>query len=193
MQSSDTNGNVLDIIPGTKLRIEESAAIEDVFGFLLSQIAQGRGDSSPSHTSLCDAIGKFLENRGSHVEYRAPILVGVANPQGTVFDVIERMDDKLSIIQVTTTVSQDDIDGMHGHINGLRTSGILGKLYFGTDILTQGDLVSGTFSGQVKDLLTNQGVGVILADDLFVAVCENFDQLMLDEMPTFLFQNRSIG
>ena len=193
MRSSDTNENVLDIWPGTKLRIEESAAIEEVFGFLLSQIAQGRGDSSPSHASLCHAIGKFLQSRGSQVEYRAPILVGGTDPQETLFDVISRGDDQLKVIQVTTAVSQSDLDRMHGHINGLGTSGVMGKLYFGTDILTQGDLVSGTFSGQVKELLTNQGVGVILADDLFVTVCENFDQLMLDEMPLFLFKNRSIG
>ena len=189
MQQPNTNEGILDIIPGTKLRIEESAAMEELYSYMLSQIAEERGDASPTHDSLQNAIGQFLQKAGAEVAYRAPLGTGGAGSERSVFDIVAREGDQLRIIEVQVIVSQGDLDKMYGHLSDLRASDTHGKLYLGIDILDQFDLVSGALRQGVKELMTNEGMGAILADDLLVVVCDSYDQLMLDEMPTFLFGN----
>lgn len=187
MQQSDSNEGILDIIPGTKLSLEESAAVEEVISYLLSQAAEERGDAPPTDDSLRNAIGQILQKAGAEVAYRAPLGTGGAGPERSVFDIVASEGGQLRIIEVKATVSQSDLDKMHGHLSALRASDVHGKLYLGIDILNQFDLVSGAMRQAMKELMTNEGMGAILADDLLVVVCDTYDQLMLDEMPTLLF------
>ena len=189
MPRPDTNEGILDIIPGTKLRIEESAAVEDLFGYLLSQVAEERRGASITHDSLQNTIGQFLQKAGVEVAYRTPLGIGEAGSGRNVFDIVAREADQLKIIEVRATVSQSDLDEMDGHLSTLRASGVHCKLYLGIDILNQFELVSGALRQGVKELMINEGMGAILADDLLVVVCDSYDQLRLDEMPTFLFGN----
>ena len=189
MQQSDTNEGIIDIPPGTELRMEESAAMEELFTYLLSQVDEERGDASPDHDSLQSAIGQFLQKAGAEVAYGAPLGTSGAGPEGSVFDIVASGDDQLRLIEVTDAISQGDLDKMYGHLSALQASAENGKLYLGTDILKQFDLISGPLRQRVKDLMVNEGMGAILADELLVVVCDNYDQLMLDQMPTFLFLN----
>jgi len=104
-----------------------------------------------------------------------------------VFDIVASEGDQLRIIEVKPTFSHSDLDKMYGHISALRASDVHGKLYMGIDILKQFDLVSGALREGVKELMTNEGMGAILADDLLVIICDSYDQLILEEMPTLLF------
>ena len=188
MQRPDDNEGILDIVPGTKLSIEESAAVEEIFGQLLSQVAEEREDDSPTADHLRDAIGQFLQKAGAEVAYSAPLGgTSGAGPERSVFDIVASDGDQVRIIQVKATVSQSGLDEMQGHLTALRASDVRGKLYLGTDILNQFELLSGALRQSVKELMTNKGMGAILADDLMVMVCDSYDQLMLDEMPTLLF------
>ena len=189
MPRPDTNEGILDITPGTELRIEESSAVEDMFGFLLSQIAEERGDDSPTDHDLQKAIVHFLQKAGADVAYGTTIGTSGSGLGKSVFDIVAREDGHLRMIEVKVTVSQDDMDKMYGQLSTLRASGVDGKLYLGIDILNQFDLVSGILRQRVKELMTNEGMGVILADNLLMVVCDSFGQLTLDEMPTFLFLN----
>ena len=124
---------------------------------------------------------------GSNVAYQSPVGSGGAGSENSVFDVIASQGDQLRIVQVEATVSHSSLDTMRGHISALRASGAQGQLYIGIDVLSQFDLVSGTLRDGVKELMTDEGMGAILADELLVVVCDNYDQLIMDEMPTFLF------
>ena len=84
-------------------------------------------------------------------------------------------------------VSQSDLEEMQSLLTALHASDVTAKLYLGTDIFNKFDLVSGALRHVVNNLMTNEGMGVMLADELLVVVCASHDQLMLDEMPTILF------
>jgi hypothetical protein len=189
MQQSDSNQGILEIPPGTKLRFEESSGVEEVYSYLLSQIAEERGDTPPSQDSLRDTIGKFLQDAGAEVAYGAPLGTDEAGPERSVFDIVASEGDQLRIVEVTDTVSQSYLDKMQDHLDTLRESDVHGKLYLGIDALNQFDIVSGALRTRVKELMTSEGLGIILADELLMVICDSHDQLLLDEMPTFFFLN----
>ena len=83
--------------------------------------------------------------------------------------------------------SQSDLDNIHGLLAQLRAAGMQGRLYLATDILNGNNLVLGPLSRSVKTLMEQEGIGIILADKLFILMCQNYDQLMLEEMPHFVF------
>jgi len=163
--------------------------VEEVYSYLLSQIAEERGDTTPGRDSLRDTIGKFLQNAGAEVAYGVPLGTDKGGTERSVFDIVASEGDQLRIVEVTNAVSQSYLDKMQGRLNTLRESDVHGKLYLGIDALNQFDIISGTLRSRVKELMTNEGLGVILADELLMVICDSYDQLLLDEMPTFFFLN----
>ena len=61
-------------------------------------------------------------------------------------------------------------------------------LYLGTDVINFPKLFESTLSQMIKDLMGGTGAGIILADNNFIILFHNYNQLNLVEMPQFLFR-----
>lgn len=187
MQQNNSGDGVLDIPPGTKLKLEESAAVEELFSNLVDEAAELRGDTTPTRYTLRNSIGRYLEWAGSDITYEAAIPTQEHQGPEKIFDIVANEDDWLRIVEIKDTISSDELDDMQNLLPQLRTSGIEGKLYLATDIFNGFDLVSGRLRDTVNRLMSEEGMGVILADEMIVVICDNYDQLMMDDMPTILF------
>ena len=60
MQQNNSGDGVLDIPPGTKLKLEESAAVEELFSNLVDEAAELRGDTTPTRITRRNSIGLYL-------------------------------------------------------------------------------------------------------------------------------------
>ncbi len=178
---------MLDIPPGTKLKLEESAAVEELFSNLVDEAAELRGDTTPTRITLRNSIGRYLEWAGADIAYEAAIPTEEYRPQAKIFDIVANEDDWLRIVEIKDTISSHELDDMQNLLPQLRTSGVEGKIYLATDIFNGFDLVSGRLRDTVIRLMSEEDMGVILADELIVVICDNYDQLMMDAMPTILF------
>ena len=187
MQQNNSGDGILDIPPGTKLKLEESAAVEELFSNLVDQAAELRGDIVPSRQALRDSIGRYLEWFGADITYEATIPTEGHQGSSRIFDLVANEDDWLRIVEIKEAISTDELDDMQNLLSQLRTSGIEGKLYLATDIFNGFDLVSGQLRETVNHLMSAEDMGVILADELLVVICDNYAQLMMDDMPTILF------
>ena len=91
-------------------------------------------------------------------------------------------------MRIEQTPSQSGLDDVYSLLAKLRAADVQGRLYLATDILNGNSLVLGPLTQAIKRLMDVEGVGVILVDKLFILICQNHDQLMLEEMPTSSFR-----
>ena len=178
---------MLDIPPGTKLKLEESAAVEELFSNLVDEAAELRGDTIPTRNTLRNSIGRYLEWAGADVTYEAAIPTQEYQDTAKIFDIVANEDDWLRIVEIKDAISSNELDDMQNLLPQLRTFGVRGKLYLATDVFNGFDLVSGRLRDTVNRLMSEEDMGVILADEMIIVICDNYDQLMMDDMPTILF------
>ena len=102
-------------------------------------------------------------------------------------DMTANWDGRKCLVQLKAEMAADSLDDIPSLLSQLSASGAEGRLYLATDILNGNNLVLGPLTSVVRGLMEQDGMGVILADKLFILICENYDQLMLEEMPHFIF------
>ena len=88
---------------------------------------------------------------------------------------------------IVSRVADSDLDSMKLKMVALQQSAIDHKVFLGVDVITGGELLSGDISKSLKLLMDENGLGIILTDNTFALVCQNFDQLLLEEMPDLLY------
>ena len=180
--------SMMETPAGSRLGFEESAAIEEAIAFMLDEASQDRdGEDYLSRDGLLTYISKVMEQVGMEVICDAPLAPGGAGSSEATLDIVATADGRQIIVCLEENPSLEDLDNVRGLLAQLKATGMQGRLYLATDILNGNVLVLGPLSGGVKELMVEEGVGVILADKLFILMCHNYDQLMLDEMPHFVF------
>ena len=121
------------------------------------------------------------------VSLGVPISPGGGGSSDVVLDIIADWDGRKCLVQLKAEMGPDSLDGIPDLLSQLSATGAEGKLYVATDILNGNNLVLGPLTSVVRGLMEQDGMGVILADKLFILICENYAQLMLEEMPHFIF------
>ena len=186
MQQPDVTESIMETPAGSRLGIEESAAIEEAIAFMLDEASQDRdGEDFLSRDGLQTCVSSIMEQVGMEVVRDAPLAAGGSS--GATLDIVANADGRQTIVRLEENPSLEDLDNVRGLLAQLRASDVQGRLYLATDILNGNNLVLGPLSGTVKELMVEEGIGIILADKLFILMCHNYDQLMLDEMPHFIF------
>ena len=188
MERSEVTENIMQTPADSRLSIEESAAIEDSLAFMIDEASMDRdGEDFLSRDALQSHISDVMERVGMEVALDVPVPTTVDGSPETVMDITADWDGRKCLVQLKADMSPDALDGIPGLLSQLNASGAEGRLYLATDILNGNNLVLGPLTSVVRGLMEQDGVGVILADKLFILVCENYDQLMLEEMPHFIF------
>ncbi len=178
--------SIMETPAGSRLGFEESAAIEEAIAFMLDEASQDRdGEDFLSRDGLQTCVSKIMQQVGMEVICDAPLAAGGSSD--ATLDIVATADGQQSIVRLEENPTLDDLDNVRGLLAQLKGAGTQGRLYLATDILNGNALVLGPLSGRVKELMVEEGVGVILADKLFILICQNHDQLMLEEMPHFVF------
>lgn len=178
--------SIMETPAGSRLGIEESAAIEEAIAFMLDEASQDRdGEDFLSRDGLQTYVSTIMQQVGMEVVCDAPLAAGGSSE--VTLDIVANADGQQTIVRLEENPSLEDLDNVRGLLAQLKAAETQGRLYLATDILNGNNLVLGPLSGRVKDLMVEEGVGIILVDKLFILMCHNYDQLMLDEMPHFVF------
>lgn len=178
--------SIMETPAGSRLGFEESAAIEEAISFMLDEASQDRdGEDFLSRDGLQTYVSTIMQQVGMEVTCDAPLAAGGSSD--VTLDIVATADGQQSIVRLEENPSLGDLDNVRGLLAQLKAAGTQGRLYLATDILNGNNLVLGPLSGGVKELMVEEGIGVILADKLFILICHNHDQLMLEEMPHFVF------
>ena len=179
--------SIMETPAGSRLGIEESAAIEEAIAFMLDEASQDRdGEDFLSRDGLQTYVSQIMQQVGMEVTCDAPLAASGTSSEATL-DIVANAEGQQTIVRLEENPSPEDLDDISGLLAQLKAAGMQGRLYLATDILNGNVLVLGPLSGRVKELMVEEGVGIILADKLFILMCHNYDQLMLDEMPHFIF------
>ena len=187
MQESSDPGDIMTIPVGTKLRMEESSAVEELLGEFLSERGSIRDDAALAHDDLQSGIGRLLQKNGVDISYAVPF-ADVGLPPGTgIFDLVATMGDVLTIVEVCEDASEAALAVIDSHMTALRASNVQCKVFMAIDVMNGSALLSSALGKTVKPIMTEGDMGVILADATFMIVCSNYEQLSLEEMPEFLF------
>ena len=194
MQNPEVSENIMETPAGNKLGIEESAAIEDAIGFMLAEASEDRdGEDVLSRDGLQTYVSKIMQQVGMEVELDVPLPAGGAGAPETVLDMVADWDGRKCIVQLEADIPDDTPDRLRRLLAQVKASYPDGRLYLTTDILNGNVLVLGPLSRAVRELMVQEGMGVILADKLLILICQNHDQLMLEEMPHFIFPKPQPG
>ena len=194
MQQPEVTESIMETPAGSRLGIEESAAIEDALTFMLDEASQDRdGEDFLSRDDLQTYMSAIMQQVGMEVVCDAPPPTGGAGSSEVTLDIVANADGLQSIVRLEAEPSQSGLDELSSLLAQLRTADMQGRLYLGTDILNGNSLVLGPLTRAIKSLMDVEGVGVILVDKLFILICQNHDQLMLEEMPHFIFPSPQAG
>ena len=194
MQQPEVTESIMETPAGSRLGIEESAAIEDALTFMLDEASQDRdGEDFLSRDDLQTYMSAIMQQVGMEVVCDAPLAASGAGSSEVTLDIVANADGLQSIVRLEAEPSQSGLDELSSLLAQLRTADMQGRLYLGTDILNGNSLVLGPLTRAIKSLMEVEGVGVILVDKLFILICQNHDQLMLEEMPHFIFPSPQGG
>ena len=194
MQQPEVTESIMETPAGSRLGIEESAAIEDALTFMLDEASQDRdGEDYLSRDGLQTYMSTVMQQAGMEVICDAPLAAGAAGSSEATLDIVATADGQQIIVRLEENPSQSDLDNIRGLLARLKAADTPGRLYLATDILNGNSLVLGPLTQAVKNLMTVEGIGVILVDKLFILMCKNHDQLMLEEMPHFIFPSPQAG
>ena len=187
MQESSDPGGMLDMPTGTKLSLEESAALDELLGDLMVQIAVQRGDVCLTDDGFQNDIGQLLQQNSTYISHAVPFAeIGLTSRDGT-FDIVVRMRELPTIVEVCSEASAATLETMYDHLSALKSANVQCKVFLAIDVMSGGALLSGVMREFVKMLMTDLDMGVILGDASLMIICSNHHQLMLEEMPEFLF------
>ena len=194
MQQPEVTESIMETPAGNRLGIEESAAIEDALTFMLDEASQDRdGEDFLSRDDLQTYMSAIMQQVGMEVVCDAPLAASGSGSSEVTLDIVANADGLQSIVRLEAEPSQSGLDELSSLLAQLRTADMQGRLYLGTDILNGNSLVLGPLTRAIKSLMEVEGVGVILVDKLFILICQNHDQLMLEEMPHFIFPSPQAG
>ena len=194
MQQPEATESIMETPAGSRLGIEESAAIEDALTFMLDEASQDRdGEETLSREGLQTYMSNIMQQVGMEVMCDAPLPTGGAGSSEMVLDVAANADGQQTMVRIEQTPSQSGLDEIYRLLAQLKAADVQGRLYLATDILNGNSLVLGPLTQAIKSLMDVEGVGVILVDKLFILICQNHDQLMLEEMPHFIFPSPQAG
>ena len=194
MQQPEVTESIMETPAGSRLGIEESAAIEDALTFMLDEASQDRdGEDFLSRDDLQTYMSAIMQQVGMEVVCDAPLAASGSGSSEVTLDIVANADGLQSIVRLEAEPSQSGLDELSSLLAQLRTADMQGRLYLGTDILNGNSLVLGPLTRAIKSLMEVEGVGVILVDKLFILICQNHDQLMLEEMPHFIFPSPQAG
>ena len=194
MEQSNVTENVMETPAGSRLKIEESAAIEDALSFMIDEASSDRdGEDFLSRDGLQTYVTGIMEQVGMTVERDVPLAAGAAGSQEAVLDMVADWDSRKCIVRLEAELDESVPERLRGLLAQVKASQADGQLYLATDILNGNHLVGGILTSAVRDLMQQEGLGVILADKLFIIICQNYDQLMLEEMPHFIFPRPQPG
>ena len=194
MQQPEVTQSIMETPAGSRLGIEESAAIEDALTFMLDEASQDRdGEDFLSREGLQTYMSIIMQQVGMEVVCDAPLAASGAGSSEVTLDIVANADGLQSIVRLEAEPSQSGLDELRSLLGQLRADDVQGRLYLATDILNGNSLVLGPLTRAIKSLMDVEGVGVILVDKLFILICQNHDQLMLEEMPHFIFPSPQGG
>ena len=194
MQQPEVTESIMETPAGSRLGIEESAAIEDALTFMLDEASQDRdGEDFLSRDDLQTYMSAIMQQVGMEVVCDAPLAASGSGSSEVTLDIVANADGLQSIVRLEAEPSQSGLDELSSLLAQLRTADVQGRLYLATDILNGNTLVLGPLTRAIKSLMDVEGVGVILVDKLFILICQNHDQLMLEEMPHFIFPSPQAG
>ena len=194
MQQPEVTESIMETPAGSRLGIEESAAIEDALTFMLDEASQDRdGEDFLSRDDLQTYMSAIMQQVGMEVVCDAPLAASGSGSSEVTLDIVANADGLQSIVRLEAEPSQSGLDELSSLLAQLRTADMQGRLYLGTDILNGNSLVLGPLTRAIKSLMDVEGVGVILVDKLFILICQNHNQLMLEEMPHFIFPSPQAG
>ena len=194
MQQPEVTESIMETPAGSRLGIEESAAIEDALTFMLDEASQDRdGEDFLSRDDLQTYMSAIMQQVGMEVVCDAPLAASGSGSSEVTLDIVANADGLQSIVRLEAEPSQSGLDELSSLLAQLRTADMQGRLYLATDILNGNTLVLGPLTRAIKSLMDVEGVGVILVDKLFILICQNHDQLMLEEMPHFIFPSPQAG
>ena len=180
-------GNILDIPAGTSLNFEESSSVEDALGYFVEEASSDRDGIVLSKEDCAKYIGEILKSNGNEVEFGVQYASLGIHASNESFDIVGTVGGSPAIVEVVSRVADSDLDSVRLKMGSLEKSAIGHKVFLGVDVITGGELLSGDISRSLKLLMDESGLGIILADTTFVLVCQNFDQLLLEEMPDLLY------
>ncbi len=194
MQQPEVTESIMETPAGSRLGIEESAAIEDALTFMLDEASQDRdGEDFLSRDDLQTYMSAIMQQVGMEVVCDAPLAASGSGSSEVTLDIVANADGLQSIVRLEAEPSQSGLDELSSLLGQLRADDVQGRLYLATDILNGNTLVLGPLTRAIKSLMDVEGVGVILVDKLFILICQNHDQLMLEEMPHFIFPSPQAG
>ena len=188
MERPEVTENIMQTPAGSRLSIEESSAIEDSLAFMIDEASMDRdGEDFLALDALQTHISDVMERVGMEVARDVPIPATGDGSSDVVLDITADWGGRKCLVQLKAEMGPDSLDGIPDLLSHLSASGAEGRLYVATDILNGNNLVLGPLTSVVRGLMEQDGMGVILADKLFILICENYAQLMLEEMPHFIF------
>ena len=185
------SGSVLDILAGTPLKLEESSAIEDVVSTFIDQIYSERPDDDYlTEKLLREALETLMTSNNYQIEHNTQYKNLFDTSTEGSFDIIAKLESSVSIITICSGPSDEEIANLDIQLNAIKSSGLNHKIYLAIDILNNIPILSGESSRSIKAMMLDQGMGVALVDSTVTILCDNHDQLLLDEMPSLLFLRR---
>jgi hypothetical protein len=188
--ASDT-GSVLDILAGTPLKLEESSAIEEVFSTFIDQIYAERPDESYLTEELIrEALETLMTSNNYQVEHNVQYKTMFNTSVEGSFDIVSKQESSVSIITICSGPSNEEITNLGIQLDTIKSSGVNNKLYLAIDLLNNIPVLSGESSRSIKAMMVDKGMGIALVDSTLIILCDNHDQLLLDEMPSLLFLSR---
>jgi len=181
-------GTILDIPAGTSLNFEESSAVEDILGNFVEEASSDRDGTVLSQEDCAAHIGEILKSNGDEVSFNVQAASLGLQSLKESFDIVGTVNDSPAIVEVVSQVSNSHLETVKLKMDLLQQSAVAHKVFLGVDVITGGELLSGGISRALKSLMEERGLGVILTDTTFALICQNFDQLLLEEMPDLLYR-----
>jgi len=187
MMEFNDPGNILDIPAGTSLNFEESSAVEDALSYFVEEASSDRDGIVLSGEDCAKYIGEILKSNGNDVEFEVQATSLGLPSSNERFDIVGIVSGSPAIVEIVSRVSDSDLESIRLKMGALENLTIGHKVFLGVDVITGGELLAGNISRSLKSLMDESGLGIILTDTTFALVCQNFDQLLLEEMPDLLY------
>lgn len=176
--------------PGDTLDSQEAKQLGKVVANLLTAVAQRRRNILLYHDSLQNTIGMFLQLSGHAVQYEVPFESG---GERVIFDIVAQRGKEELVVEVKDEITSRDMGQVYGYADILQLAREKAKVYLGTDVLNYERVLLGMTGEMMKELMEREHLRLILADKYFLIICDNYNQLVLTEMPHLFFSEEKVG
>ncbi len=177
---------------GEKLSKRESKQLLKIVNERYETVGERRNYVLLTHNSLQNTIGIFFQHIGWDVEYEVPFMSGGFEAEKVIFDIVADKGRRTVVVEVKDVIKSRDLGQVWGYVDTVQLSKVKTYVYLGTDILNYDSLRYGTTGQMIRELMEDGGIGIILADKYFMIICDNYAQLVLKEMPKFLFSEEKV-